>query len=96
MTSDTALLVRMIDQAFDAKGWHGTTLAGAIRGLDVDHALWRPNEQRHNIWELVLHTAYWKYVVRRRLTGERGRGGFARTPSNWPASPKSPSASSIL
>jgi len=42
----------------------------------------RPAKGRHSIWELVLHAAYWKYAVRRRLTGEK-RGSFPRKGSNW-------------
>jgi hypothetical protein len=34
------------------------------------------------VWELVVHAAYWKYAVRRRLTGEK-RGSFALEGSNW-------------
>ena len=34
-------------------------------------------------WELVLHVAYWKYAVRRRLVGDPS-GTFRRKPSNWP------------
>lgn len=36
----------------------------------------------HNIWELVVHAAYWKYDIRRRLTGEKGRS-FAIEGSNF-------------
>jgi hypothetical protein len=81
-----ALLLEVLDQAFNRKGWHGTTLRGSLRGLTPAQALWRPGRDRHNIWELTLHTAYWKYVVRRRLTGEAA-GSFDRTPSNWPEIP---------
>ncbi len=42
----------------------------------------RPGSARHNIWEIVVHAAYWKYVVRRRLSGEK-RGSFALKGSNW-------------
>jgi hypothetical protein len=49
-------------------------------------ALWRPAPGRHNIWELVIHAAYWKYAVRRRLAGDAA-GSFERTPSNWPDLP---------
>jgi hypothetical protein len=38
--------------------------------------------ERHNIWELTLHAAYWKYVVRRRLTGEK-RGSFVLPGSDF-------------
>jgi hypothetical protein len=42
----------------------------------------RPARGRHNIWEVMVHTAYWKYAVTRRLTGAR-RGSFAYPGSNW-------------
>jgi len=48
--------------------------------------------KRHNIWELALHTAYWKYAVWRRLTGEK-RGRFGRAGSNWPKLPQVQDAS---
>ncbi len=84
--SERSLLLRLLDQAFDQQGWHGTTLTGSLRGLTVQQALWRPDAKRHNIWELALHAAYWKYAVRRRLTGEK-RGRFGRAGSNWPKLP---------
>jgi uncharacterized damage-inducible protein DinB len=82
-------LLRSIDEAFDHRSWHGTNLRGAIRGLDVRQAAWRPGRGRHNVFELVLHAAYWKYAVRRRLTGEK-RGSFALAGSNWFPSPARP------
>jgi len=80
------LLLEVLDQAFDQKGWHGTTLRGSLRGVTEEEALWRPAPGRHNIWELTLHTAYWKYAVRRRLAGD-ALGSFDRKPSNWPEIP---------
>ena len=81
-----ALLLRVIDQAYDQKSWHGTTLRGSLRGVTAEEALWRPRRGRHNIWELALHAAYWKYAVRRRLAGD-AIGSFDRKPSNWPEIP---------
>jgi hypothetical protein len=83
------LLLEILDQAFDKKGWHGTTLRGALRGMTAAAALWRPGPGRHNIWELTVHAAYWKYAVRRRLAGDAS-GSFARKPSNWPLVPEEP------
>ena len=80
--NNVALLLRAIDEAFDKKSWHGTNLRGSIRGLDAEQASWRPTPKRHNIWELVVHAAYWKYVVRRKLLGE-ARGSFPVKGSNW-------------
>jgi hypothetical protein len=81
-TSALDLLLDMVDRGFDKKSWHGPNLRGSIRGVDADLAAWRPAEDRHNIWEIVLHAAYWKYIVRRRLLGEK-RGSFALKGSNW-------------
>jgi uncharacterized damage-inducible protein DinB len=76
------VLVDLLDEAFDRRSWHGTNLRGAIRGVTSELAAWRPAEGRHNIWELVVHAAYWKYAVRRRLTGDK-RGSFPIKGSNW-------------
>ena len=45
-------------------------------------AVRRPAADRHNIAELVVHCAYWKYTVVRRLAGE-ARGTFALSGSNF-------------
>jgi hypothetical protein len=76
------LLVDAVDEAFDQRSWHGTNLRGSLRGVAVGQALWRPGPRRHNIWELALHAAYWKYVVRRRVTGAK-RGSFLLKGSNF-------------
>ena len=76
------LLVKALDEAFDRKSWHGTNLRGSIRGLTARVAAWRPGLRRHNVWEIAVHAAYWKYAVRRRLTGET-RGSFPLAGSNW-------------
>jgi uncharacterized damage-inducible protein DinB len=89
MDARVELLLEILDEAFDHKGWHGTTLRGALRGLTPRQALWRPGARRHCVWDLVLHTAYWKYAVRRRLSGG-GAGSFPRAPSNWPKLPATP------
>lgn len=77
-----SLLLRILEEAWGKKAWHGTTLRGSVRGVSVEEALRRPAEGRHNVAELVLHTAYWKYAVRRRLSGEK-RGSFPLAGSNW-------------
>jgi hypothetical protein len=84
--TEIALLLDLLDEAFDTKSWHGPNLRGAIRGLTAHQAGWRPTADGHNIWELVLHAAYWKYRVRRSLTGEK-RGSFPLPGSNYFARP---------
>lgn len=82
------LLLFSLDQAFGRRGWHGPTLTGAIRGVSAAEALWRAAPGRNTIWELVLHTAFWKHTVRERLTGERTR--FPGSPRNFPEQPAEP------
>src|SRR5215467_7551195 len=79
-------LLDALDEAFHKKSWHGPNLRQAVRGVTPEQAAWRPQGDRHNIWELAVHAAYWKYVVRRKLTGEK-RGSFALKGSNWFARP---------
>src|SRR2546426_167587 len=76
------VLLDAIDLAFDHRAWHGPNLRGSIRGVTSREAAWRPGSGRHNIWELVVHAAYWKYAARRRLRGDR-RGAFPLPGSNW-------------
>ena len=80
--SPVDLLVRLLDQAYERRSWHGPNLRGSVRGVSAAVAAHRPAEGRHNIWEVALHAAYWKYVVRRRLLGEK-RGSFPLKGSNW-------------
>jgi uncharacterized damage-inducible protein DinB len=70
--------------------WHGgPSVLSTLRGVSAETAAWRPDPDRHTIWELVLHIAYWKYAIRRRIeNGERG--GFPRRPSDWPSQPDTP------
>ena len=77
-----AELVALLDEAFEQRAWPGPNLKGSIRGVGAAEAAWRPGRGRHSVWELVVHAAYWKYAVRRRLTGEK-RGSFDLAGSNW-------------
>lgn len=76
------VLLAVVDHAYDRQSWHGTNLRGSIRGLSLKQAAWRPAPGRHNIWEIVVHCAYWKYAALRRLTGAK-RGSFPLKGSNW-------------
>jgi hypothetical protein len=79
---EIGLLLCLMDEAYEKKAWHGPNLKGAIRGLTAQMAAARPASARHSIWEIVLHAAYWKYAVRRRLRQEK-RGSFSLPGSNW-------------
>lgn len=82
-------ILTMVEEGFHKKAWHGPNLRGALRGVSVEEAAWRPGKNRRNIWELTVHAAYWKYAVTKRLTGskkhefpEKGANFFAREVKN--------------
>jgi hypothetical protein len=79
---EIAVLLRNLDEAYDASAWHGPNLKSSISRVPVREALWQPSPGVHGIWEYTVHAAYWKYVVWRRLTGEK-RGSFPRKGSDF-------------
>jgi hypothetical protein len=80
--SQLEALLAFVDSAYDRRSWHGPNLRGSLRGVTAAQAGWRMASGRHNIRELVIHAAYWKYVAARRLTGAK-RGSFGLKGSNW-------------
>ena len=88
--SDDCLQIILQAMHPKANQWFGgPSPAGSLRNVSLDLAVRRFEGLQHCIWELALHIAYWEYAVRRML--ERGlKGGFSRSPSNWPALPETP------
>jgi len=89
--SELSQLLLILDQAFDKPSWHGTNLRGSIRRVSPELASWRPASGRHNIWENMVHAAYWKYAASRRFVDQK-RGSFPEKGSNWFTRPKEFSA----
>jgi len=77
-----ALLLALLAEGYSKKTWHGPNLRQSLKGVTAKQAAWRPGPGRHNIWELTLHAAYWKYVARRRIDGGK-RGSFTLEGSNF-------------
>ena len=78
----TDLILALLNEAYEKRTWHGPNLKQSIRGLTAKQAAWRPGSGRHNIWEIAVHAAYWKYAVRRRIEGGK-RGSFVLKGSNF-------------
>lgn len=76
------VLVTIVEEGYAKKAWHGPNLKQSLKGVTAEQAAWRPAPGRHNIWELALHAAYWKYDARRILEGGK-RGTFALQGSNF-------------
>jgi len=79
---EITLLLGIMEEAYRKAAWHGPNLRGSIRGVKPHQAAWRPRPGRHNIWEIVVHAAYWKYIVRRRLVGDTSNS-FPLEGRNW-------------
>jgi DinB superfamily len=76
------IILALLDEGFSRKTWHGPNLVQSLKGISARQAAWRPAPGRHNIWEVALHAAYWKYAVRRRIEGGK-RGSFVLKGSNF-------------
>lgn len=76
------VLLNGLEQAFERRAWHGTTLLGAIHTLSPQDVAWRPAPERHSIHELVVHAAYWKYRVWRHLTDD-SESRFEEAGADW-------------
>jgi uncharacterized damage-inducible protein DinB len=79
---EVSQLLDVIDRSYDQASWHGVNLRGSIRRVSLTDAVRRPKRGAHNIWEITVHAAYWKYAVRRFMTGEP-RGSFPLKGSDW-------------
>lgn len=75
-------LLSLLGAAHDRRAWHGPNLRSALRGVTAEQAAWRLAPERHNIWELAVHAAYWKYRVFLRL-GEQPPRSFEEKGSDW-------------
>jgi hypothetical protein len=82
ISAEIELLLQILDEGYEKLAWHGPNLKGSIRGVSAEKAAWRPRPDRHSIADNVVHAAYWKYAVRRRLRGDK-RGSFALKGNNW-------------
>ena len=85
--NSATLVLALLEEAYEKKTWHGPNLRQSIKGVTAKQAAWRPGPGRHNIWEVMLHAAYWKYAVRRRIEGEK-RGSFVLKGSNFFSRPE--------
>lgn len=82
MTTETRSFLLLLDEGFNRAAWHGPNLLGSLRGLTLEQLLHRPRNGGHNIWELAVHCAYWKYAVRNRLIAGK-RNTFPLEGSNF-------------
>ena len=78
-------VLRLIDEAFKGPAWHGPSVLHALRGVNAQQALHQTSASDNRIWDVVLHLAYSKYIVARRLSPD-SVGSFPRVLERawWP------------
>src|SRR5260370_40676654 len=81
-----AQIAEQLRRAFDGSAWHGPSMLELLEDVDAETAAARPIPNVHSIWELVLHTAVWGRVVRRRIAGQATQPTGNK---NFPPPPKS-------
>ena len=81
-SNEIASLCDWVESCYRGPSWHGPAFRPTARKAPLEVVAWRPAPNRHNIAEQVAHAAYWKYVARRLITGEK-RGSFSLKGSNW-------------
>jgi hypothetical protein len=79
---DRKLLLRIVEEAYRQNTWNGTNLRSSLEHVSAAEADWQPPHARHTIAEIVLHAAYWKFAIRKRMTGDR-RAAFPLEGKDW-------------
>jgi uncharacterized damage-inducible protein DinB len=57
-------------RAFDGPAWCGSALREVLADVTAEEAAARPLPRSLSIWQMALHLAAWKGVVRQRVGGE--------------------------
>jgi len=57
----SAAYLNDIEQFTHGKNFWQASLLKQIEGLTMQQALYKPSPDRHGIWQIVRHIAYWKY-----------------------------------
>lgn len=85
MDSEARVLIDFMDSVFYGPGWHGPELYPTLQALSVAQAVQPAGPDGYSAWQLVLHCAYWKHVILKRLGASDAP--FERTPDDFPALP---------
>jgi uncharacterized damage-inducible protein DinB len=83
-----AELLGELERAHAGQPWHGPARADVLKDLSAARAAWKPREDAHSIWELVLHMRSWTDVVLQRA---KGRVAGEPDAGDWPPVPEQPS-----
>jgi uncharacterized damage-inducible protein DinB len=78
-----------LGESYAGPAWHGPTVREVLRGLTAAQAIRRPAPGRNTVWELVLHLAYGRHLMLRRMnpTSSGGRFPYPLRRAWWPRAP---------
>ncbi len=79
---DRHLLLRIVEEAYRQSTFNGTNLQSSLQNVTPEQAVWRPPHARHNIAEIAVHSAYWKFATRTRMNGQRN-ASFPLEGEDW-------------
>ena len=63
------LLLYLLEYTYEREGAY-PPLTAALAGLTAAQASWKPNPERHSIWQIVRHTAQWMEAGSQALAGQ--------------------------
>lgn len=63
-----ALVLDHLKYTFEKESWQ-PPLSKAVEGLTAQLAAWKPEPERHSIWQIVRHVTHWKHSVIEALEG---------------------------
>ncbi len=66
--SSRDFLVAQWDQAWE-KGLWAAPWSRVLEGLTPQQAAWKPEPERHSIWQILNHMVFWRWYVVHRLRG---------------------------
>ena len=72
-TPSADAIVRALEEMYRGPAWHGPSVRFALRGVAARVAAWRPAPGRNSIHDLVLHLAYTRHRLVRRVNTLQGR-----------------------
>lgn len=86
------VLQAALREVYQGPAWHGASLLATLKTLSPAAARRWPGRGRNSIWELVLHLAYTRHRMLRRLGALTGRFPRPLRAAWWPRFPADPSA----
>lgn len=84
MLDEVELVIDLLKTTFDGRAWHGPSFMDTLKDVNTEEAGMRPVDQRHTIWEIVNHCAYWMDAFTGALKGKEMPRIVPGSDEDWP------------